>query len=349
MTEPAIGYIGLDHHHYRPYLDTIDRLPAEVTCLCEPDDSAEIDPPGDVPIYRDYRTMFDREAIDIAWITASNKRTPDVVSAAIDSDIDVYTEKPVARTAADLEPLLETVDTSSVDVCVSYPWRSHPIALDLRTHVEDGFFGQPFGFNAQFVASKPEFRDTGHYLFDREESRGGIVQWLGVHWIDLVPWILQDPIERVNAQMSSHAPSLDIEDSATIMLETRSGASGSLECGYYLRDGRYDTYLSAYGDEGHFCWDPTGTTFGFDDETTLVLESTTEDWNSAPRRMTVYEYGPDRGYGGTWGLNFARQFLEARNGTTSLPATLEDAHQVLRVLDAIYKSAEVNNWVEVES
>jgi len=149
--------------------------------------------------------------------------------------------------------------------------------------------------------------------------------------------------------MVSQSDATDVEDAATVAFETRSGATGTLQCGYSLREGRYDTYIGVNGAEGSIEWDPIGPTFGFDDETKLAIESTTDTWETAPRRTTTYEYAPNSGYGGAWGLEFTRQFLAAREGAADVPATLDDALVVLRVLDAVYESADADEWVEVKA
>ncbi|WP_255171485.1 Gfo/Idh/MocA family protein [Natrononativus amylolyticus] len=353
MNDPTIGYIGLNHHHTEPYLGTLAELPADVTCACEPDESFDtdaVDGLGDVPLYREPETLLEAEAPDAVWITLSNRETPRVVEAAVDRGIDVYTEKPAARTAADLEALVETAEGSDATVCVSYTWRGHPASAELRSRAAQGFFGDLRALEARFLASQLAYRDADHYLFDRAASRGGIVQWLGIHWIDLLPWILDDPIARVNASLEFETPGVDVEDGAVVQFELASGTMGSLQCGYYLREGRYDTALSITGMDGRATWDPMGDYFGFEDETTVEFESTSDEYASTPRRFLTYDYEPVPGYGGGFGYDFMAQFLEARvNDDVDVPADLRDALEVVRVLDAIYESAKAEGWVAVEN
>jgi predicted dehydrogenase len=348
-----IAYIGLDHHHRAPYLESIAQLDATVTSACEP---AAPTTPSDVPnladdtaFYTDPVDLLDGEDVDLLWLTLSNADTPPVVEAALERDVDVFTEKPIARTASDLDPLLATERASEAGVAVSYPWRAHPIAEELRSLAAEDFFGDVRSFDARFVASQLDFRDTDHFLFDADASRGGIVQWLGVHWIDLVPWLLEDPIERVHAQTRSGNPAVDVEDGATLQFETASGAAGSLTCGYYLREGRYDTQIDIFGADGCSSWDPMGPTFGFDGETTLELDRASGDWESTPHRTVTYEYDGAPGYGGRWGLRFIERSLDALASGAEPPVTLDDALTVLRVLDAVYESAETGEWVPVDT
>jgi predicted dehydrogenase len=345
----SIAYIGLDHHHRDPYLASIEQLPLTVAATADPNHSPEslgIDALGNVPFYTDYERLLDETAVDLVWVTLSNRDTPAVIRAAVERGIDVFTEKPAARTAAELDAIAGSVRESDALVGFAYAWRGHPLAVQLRELAEESFFGDVMGFDLRFVASQLRTRDTSHYLFDRDASRGGIVQWLGVHWIDLLPWILNDPIERVHAHMRSTTPAVGVEDSATLQFETASGALGTQTCGYYLREDRYDTQIRIYGEDGRSKWCPINETFEFDGETVLELDSTHE--NHIGASCITHEYTPSPGYGGNWGLDFFEQFLAARRGEAPVPADINDALQVLRVLDAAYESAESGGWVTVK-
>ena len=347
-----IGYVGLDHHHRAPYLDSIAQLDGcRVVATADPygDTATDVgaDSLAELPHYESTTALLADEEIDVVWMTLANADTPAAIDTAIDAGVDVYSEKPAARTAADLKPVTERIHSADATVCFSYTWRAHPIAAELQARAAAGFFGDVRGFDLRFVASKLSTRRTDHYLFDREASRGGIVQWLGVHWIDLLLWLLDDEIARVNASMRYGHDDVDVEDGATLQFELAdSGAVGTLDTGYYLRVGRYDTEIKVYGEDGRGTWDPVGAVFGFDGETTLQLDS--DDWPATPTREFTYEYEPAPGYGGKWGLSFFEQFLAAREGNAVVPADVDDALRVLRVLDAAYESNEAGEWVSVD-
>lgn len=350
MTERAIGYVGLDHHHAEPYLRTLETLPVTVTSACEPNpdfDVSSVDALGDVPVYDGLESLLATESLDAVFLTLPNRDTPEAIERAVDAGVDVYTEKPAARTAAELEALIERVG-SDATVCVSYPWQSHPIATELETLFEEGFFGDVRAFDVQYVASQLAYRDTSHFVFDAEASRGGILQWLGIHWLQLLTVLLREPIARVNARMVAGTEGVDVEDAATLQLETTGSALGTLHCGYHLGEGLYDTRIDVYGTDGRSSWDPMGRKFDFDGETTLELDDTSGEWASTPHRTITHDYEPAPGYGGLWGRAFVEAFLDACDGGDEPPVTLEDALVVLRILDAAYESAETGHWVDVE-
>lgn len=351
MTARRVAYVGLDHHHAEPYLQTLETLPATVTCTCGPNSKQVpqgVESLGDVPVYDDFETLLASESVDAVFLTLPNRETPKAIERALDAEVDVYTEKPAARTAAELEPLVARAREAEETVCVSYPWQSHPIVGELAALVDGGFFGDLRAFDARFIASQLTYRDTSHFIFDEGASRGGILQWLGIHWLQLFDWLLENRIERVNASMVANSKDVAVEDGATLQLETSGGALGTLQCGYYLRENLYDTTLDLYGTGGRSSWDPIGRMFGFDGETTLELDDMSGEWESTPHRTITHDYDPQPGYGGAWGKGFVEAFFDACDGDRDPPVTLENALSVLRILDAAYESAETGIWADVE-
>ncbi|MFB6309988.1 MAG: Gfo/Idh/MocA family protein, partial [Salinirussus sp.] len=247
-----IAYVGLDHHHREPYLATIDALDASLVASADPDGNRPADVGADslveLPWYTSIEDLVAEESVDLVWLTLSNSRTPAAIDTAVSAGVDVMSEKPGARTAADLAPVVETAGDADATVGFAYTWRGHPIAIDLRERAADGFFGEMRSFDLRFIASKLQTRPTDHYLFDEDASRGGIVQWLGVHWLDLLPWVLDDPVAWVRADLSSDFEGVDVEDGAVVTLGLESGAVGTLTTGYWLREGRYDTAIEVWGD-----------------------------------------------------------------------------------------------------
>jgi len=84
------------------------------------------------------------------------------------------------------------------------------------------------------------------------------------------------------------------------------------------------------------------------DRDILELDSYTGGWPVAPRRTIDYDYDDAPEYGGTIGLDYMENFLdtvENRDADPELNATIHDSLSVLQFLDAVYESAENDEWV----
>jgi predicted dehydrogenase len=366
MPDTTVGYIGVDHHHRDPYLQLSNRLPIEIVALCEPGtqyDADDIRPHTDRPdeiesqgadvgtiaeradIYADPERLLSEADVDAVWVTYRNDAVPGIIDAAIEEGVDVLSEKPLARTAADLEPVADRAREAGVTVGASYFYRYSPLSQALKRRVRDGWFGDIWSVDGRYVGSKLSHRRRDHYIYDDAVSRGGSLQWIGLHWIDLFLYILDEPIVAVCAQ--SVTPSdADIDEGMTVQFETASGVVGTFQTGYYLGEPRKDSRFAVYGREGT-AETPLHHNRADSDAVPLVLSSDSDSWAGAPRRRIDFELGYDRFP--AWGdfvLEFFADFFAGRE-SGSVPADIDDALDVLRVLDAAYESADDGGWVDV--
>lgn len=368
MTRYRVGYVGVEHHHRDPYFTIASELPVEITAVCEPgkhvepadlkpmeDRPDEITDGGDAAIevaerasfYEDPGELIADADVDLLWITYSNAGTPDIVERAVDAGVHVISEKPIARTAGDLEPLAARARDRGVSVVPTYFYRANPIVEDLRAAVDEDFFGELWTIQGRFVGSQLAYRDTDHYIYDGEASRGGALQWIGVHWVDMMMHVLDESITRVNAAMAP-APTTDVEEGAVLQFETESETMGTFHTGFYLDGTGKDTDLSLYGRDAQ-AWSPVHHDATVASPTApLELLSGRSGWDPARRRTTEYEFAYDTFP--AWG-DYVYHFFERAvagldDGTA--PADIADAIRVLRVLDAAYESGEANGWVTVE-
>jgi predicted dehydrogenase len=299
-------------------------------------------------VYEDPHRLVADEAVDVVWITYRSDETPAIVESAVENGVHVVSEKPIARTAAALSDVAERANAAGVTVSPTLYYRRNPVAMDLRERVRDGRFGSVWTVEGRFHASQLSYRDTDHYIYDRATSRGGALQWIGPHWVDVMPWILDDPIARVNAEFHEAAEA-DVEAGAVLQFETRGGTLGTFHSGYYLSDRGKDTHLGIYGRDAQAVTPLHHDSLAREPTVPLELTSEAPDWTAAPKRTVDFEFSYDRFP--AWGDFVQDYFADYFAGyeTGDVPATVDDAVQLLRVLDAAYESGERGGWVEVGS
>ena len=67
---------------------------------------------------------------------------------------------------------------------------------------------------------------------------GGVLAWLGCHWLDALRFVTGEEIVRVQAELATTSgESIDVEDTAAVSFRTSGGAVGSLHAGYLLAVG----------------------------------------------------------------------------------------------------------------
>ena len=330
-----------------------------------------------------FERIMEREDIPIVVSLATNDRNPEWVIRAAKAGKHVLTEKPVAASSADMAPLLDAVRGAGVRLGVYYTWRSHPIVNDLRALIDAGVIGKLLSVEGRMVTSQVRFRDPSHWLFRKRIAGGGILSWLGCHWIDAIRYITRDEVAAVTAMVDTlNGQPIDVEDTAGVIMRMGSGAIATLHAGYLLPisqagylSGSYDTYLGFRGLEGNITWYPT------DEDRPIVVESTSKTWNATPRRELKYVVAESEAYGGRYGQDFVGRFIasamEADNaagtdgstgsaspddpvspgslvgpGSSEIPQAPyddgENALRVLRIIEAAYRSSETGRLVSLE-
>ena len=214
----------------------------------------------------------------------------------------------------------------------------------------DGALGELMTVEMRMITTAVRFRNPRHWLFNKDQAGGGMLSWLGCHYIDLLRYLTGDEIVAVQAEVATRSgESIDVEDVAVLALRLRSGAVASLHVGYmlalsgggYHNPAGYDTYIGINGRLGRIHWNAPGAPFEF------KAESVHPAWAGAPQWSGSYTAGESPAYGGKSGEAFIRSFIAAAQTGSPLWAAGEDALAVARVVDAAYVASATGRRVEL--
>jgi predicted dehydrogenase len=132
-------------------------------------------------LYADYQKMLREERPDIVAVAP---RWPDchldMVLAAVDSRASIYLEKPMARTPAECDRMMDACDRAHVKLAVAHQMRIAPILELARKRLSEGAIGR-----------LQEMRGRG-----KEDRRAGgeDLMVLGTHVMDLMRQFAGDPL-----------------------------------------------------------------------------------------------------------------------------------------------------------
>ena len=302
--------------------------------------------------YTNLDALLGRRDVPVVFVCLRNDEAPDVIIRAAEAGKHIIAEKPVARCAIELEPALQAAEKARVKLTVCFQNRYHPVSQDIYRLVGEGILGQPMGVEIRFVTSQVKHRNPEHWLFKKELAGGGILSWLGCHYLDLICYFMREDITEVSAVLATRSgAAIDVEDTASLSFRFQSGLIGTLQAGYMLPfsgqgylGASYDTYIAIRGTAGNIVWDPTqvGTP-------SFSAESTIPEWEASHHRDFRYELPQSDAYGGVHGVQFVRDFLDTIQMDTEPKITGGDMLRVLRILDAAYESNDTGRHVKIES
>jgi predicted dehydrogenase len=350
----TVAIVGLSHPHSEMYLETLAALDeVDGVVLVEADEAVRRSVVGRTTKargdYADLDAALQHPGLTHVLVAVPNDRAPAALVRAIEAGKSVFTEKPGARSAADFEPVLSALERQPVPFAIAYLNRWAPAIRQVRELYGAGAIGRLTSVELRMVTTQVGMRNPGSWLFQRAVVGGGVLAWLGCHWLDALRYVTGQEIVRVQAELATTSgEAIDVEDTAAVAFRTDGGAVGSLHAGYLLAVGN-PGYRAAGHDIALILRGTLGAIYytGGRQEAPLVLESVAPGWSTAQRRTYRFTSAPSPGYGGLAGLDFFRSFLVAGPGDAT-PADAVDALRLLEVLDAAYSAATTGCAVEVK-
>jgi predicted dehydrogenase len=206
--------------------------------------------------------------------------------------------------------------------------------------IADGILGDLMSIEISHVTSNVQRRNPNHWMFDWDTTGGGILHWLGVHWLDLTHKLSGQEIASVSAELAVlNGHKIGVEDSASVTMRLEKGAIATVNCSYCLSHGSDKMWVGIRGTHGAITWEQDGAEFS--------VRSEHPSWKSSPNRVFCQEADPVGGYGGQMGIDHLRSFFASfRDGGEPLfvPA---DVVRILTLLDAAHESSDTGRRVEL--
>ena len=169
-----------------------------------------------------------------------------------DAGAAVFCQKPLARTAGEVEAVLDAARRSDRLLGVDLSYRYTAAVEAIRKPIRSGELGKVFAADLTFHNA---FGPGAGWFWDPLLSGGGCLIDLGVHLIDLALWMFDFPdvVDARAALLRDGRPVADgeVEDFAEATLALANGAQVRIACSWNLNAGR-DAVIagSFYGTEG---------------------------------------------------------------------------------------------------
>jgi predicted dehydrogenase len=206
---PRVGVVGVGHlgkHHLR----LLHGLDCELAGVADPSEAARefATSTYGVPAFADHHELLGR--VDAVSVVVPTKLHRDVATVFLENGVDVLVEKPIARTVADGQALVELAKRHGRILQVGHVERFNPALRGIAQ----------IGQSARYIES--------HRLapFTFRSTDIGVVLDLMIHDLDLVLALVKSPIRSVDAFGGSvFTPA---EDMASAIIKFENGAVAHL-------------------------------------------------------------------------------------------------------------------------
>ena len=346
-----IGCGGIANSHMHGYRALGDRVEVTACCDINFNKAKEFAARYGIPnVYDNCYDMLKNNELDMVNVCTWNAAHCECSVAALNAGVNVLCEKPMAMNAVEAERMKAAADASGKLLMVGFVRRQGDDAKRALELVKDGTLGDVYFAKATYLrrAGFP-----GGWFGNKALSGGGPLIDLGVHVIDLTRYVMgcPKPVSAYGAtfnklgarenvgreggawvsQTEVDKPVFNVEDLAVAMIRFDNGAVLEVECSFNLN------LKNEKGDIEFF-----GTRAGF---TLGEFELHTERGHEL---ADIKLYGDHR-------FDFQRDmdkemknFADAVEGKAPCMAPAEDGVALMKILDAIYLSAETGRSVDID-
>jgi predicted dehydrogenase len=301
-----------------------------------------------VPVYDDPTHLYDN--VDAVLVTTPNKFHEEYVVGALEAGLDVFVEKPLAHTVESAERIAAAAEDAEGFCMVGFHNRFAKPVQALLEYRDDGL--GPFTHVEADYIRRRGIPGRGSWFTRKEVAGGGSLIDIGVHALDLSLYLLGFPdVVEVSGQTRAEfgtdedyayvdmwgvdhgADAFDVDDSVTAFVRCADGSTVNLEVAWATnRPDSKQYYLR--GPNG-------GAGLDLGTDTVELYETVGGDVNH--HRTTEIET-QDGDAHGTIGERFVTAVADGEPPRTN---TVDQALTVQRVLDAIYRSSERGEAIQL--
>lgn len=273
-----------------------------------------------------WKQVIDRNDVDIVVIATTHESLAEITMAAVSAGKHVLVEKPAARSAGELKPVLAAAKKSKSLVRVGFNHRYHLALRKAREIFESGELGELMFLRARYghggrVGYDKEWRATPAL------SGGGELIDQGVHLIDLARWFLGDFVET-QGFAHTYFWNMPVDDNAFLLLKTEKQQVAFLHAS--CTEWKNVFSLEIYGKHGKLHIDGLGGSYGVERLAYYKMLP-----QMGPPETTIWEYPMADN---SWSVEFA-EFLEDIQLGRQPAANLNDAYAALAIVGKIYQES----------
>jgi predicted dehydrogenase len=304
----------------------------------------------------DWRSVLEREDIDIVDICAPGFLHAEIAIAALAAGKHVLVEKPLANTLAEAEAMTaaaQSARSKGVKSMIGFNYRRVPALALARELIAEGRLGTIRHVRAAYLQDwlvDPESPMT--WRLHKETAGSGALGDIASHAIDQVLFLLGGQVTEVSGRthtFTTRRPGADgleevtVDDAAWATLTLTSGAIASVEVSRVATGQKNSLKLEIYGDKGSLLFDLEDLNeLGFLDATLPVREQGFRRiLVNEPQHPYVDAWWP-QGHVLGWEHTFTheiRDFLAAIGSGTQPSPSFEDGLTIQRILAAVEESA----------
>ncbi|MGI3898878.1 MAG: Gfo/Idh/MocA family protein [Janthinobacterium lividum] len=304
-----------------------DRLVA----ICDPDPGARAHATSlGAAAYETVEDLASDPRVEAVYVATPNHLHRPIVETLARAGRAILCEKPLAHTLADATAMVAAVRHADVLYATAFDQRHHPAHVALRDAIRAGRLGIVTAIRIVYACwlgedwAAGESRDN--WRVDAARAGGGALMDLAPHGLDLVEFLLGEPLTDISALLQSRVQDYAVDDGAVLVGATASVVLAQLHVAYNCPETLPRRRLEVVGTRGQIVAENTmgqeaGGTLTFTEAATGLTSSLPFEADLSPFLAQIRAFG-----------------AALRGGDHTAFSAARDLH-TMRLLDRAYRSA----------
>jgi predicted dehydrogenase len=273
-----------------------------------------------------WQDVVEREDVDVVLVCTTPDLHAEMSIAAMKRGKHVLCEKPLARTMAEAEDMLNAAQANEVILKCGFNHRHHPGIQKAREWFDKGVIGDLNFIRCCYgICGRPGYEKE--WRANPEIVSGGQLMEQGIHAIDLFRWFMGEFVEASGFTSTRFWQIAPLEDNSFALFRTGKGQIASLHSSLTQWKNLFSFHL--FGQDGYIMVEGLGG--GYGTEKVALGKRSFFD----PFRDEVTEFrGGDVSWAEEW-----KEFVAAIEEKREPLGNGSDGLEALKLVNAVYQSA----------
>ncbi len=177
--------------------------------------------------YQDWRRVIEAASeLDAVVVALPHHLHAEASCLAAAQGLHILLEKPMATNLQDGYRIVEACEQADVILMIGYVHRFRDEAMQAHEWVQAGHIGLPVNCTANITS--PRGSHLGAWVNAPDRAGGGALLYTGVHALDRLLWLVDSPVQRVQAAIRQFSATSRVEEAIAALLEFKNQAVATL-------------------------------------------------------------------------------------------------------------------------
>ena len=319
-----VGYGSIGKRH----TGNLRTLGVDDIYICDPyidSLASESDLKNSSGVFLDIDSALSFVNFDIALVCSPPYLNVEQTKKLLSSNVNVFVEKPLSNTLENIDDLVALSKNKNKVVQIGYNWRFYKGLKFIQEILNKGSIGRILWVRSEFGKYLPEWRPQQDYRnnYTAIKSEGGGIIFDASHELDYLKWLFGDIHSVFCVSDRLGDLDIDVEDTASIILNFSSGCIGEVHLDFIQRTQTKSCKI--VGSEGTLFWDYNG-----EESSISIFDSKTNETEKFDMSCD-----PNDKY-----IDELESFLDCVKNKRSPIVDLDNAIDTLKIIMAAYESSD---------